>query len=183
MCVCVGGCIRDDSNIIALYCFLSSLPRCPVHLQRLISVCALLCVHACRNVWPDIIAQTVISAMHTLSLLAIIQKSQFEELKCGRLHSCWPSSVDRSALPPPQSEVTIAIRARTTDGDRHFNIILKFTVAGNYSRIVWSSPLSFKVPVIVLTLQSLSVTWVTRKINTVYKYRYIYTVSFICEPF
>lgn len=131
VCVWVGG-IHDDSNIIALYCFLSSLPRCPVHLQRLISVCGLLCVHACRNVWPDIIAQTVISAMHTLSLLPIIQKSRFEELKCGRLGSCWPPSVDRTAVPPPQSEVKIAIRAPTTDGDRHFNIILKLTVAGNY---------------------------------------------------
>lgn len=135
VCVCVCACvydIQDDSNIIALYCFLSSLPRCPVHLQRLISVCGLLCVHACRSVWPDIIAQTVISAMHTLSLLPIIRKSPFEELKCGHLHSCGPCSVDRAAVPPPQSEVKIAIRAWTTDGDRHFNIILIFTVAGNY---------------------------------------------------
>lgn len=104
------------------------------------------CTHV-ECVWLRIIAQTVISAVHTLSFLPIIQKSRAEELKCGCSHCCWCSSADRTAVPPPQSEVKIAIRTWTTDGGRHFNIILIFTAAGNCLRTVQSSSVSLKVPV------------------------------------
>lgn len=97
-------------------------------------VCSVPCANARRNVWLNITAQTVISAMHTLSLLPIIQESQAEELKCSR--SCWRFSADRTAVSPPQSEVKIAIRTWTADGGRHFNITLMLTAAVNcYSQL------------------------------------------------